>query len=54
MVETTNWEDRHEKQVAAAAAASLAESGQPAKQQGGWLHSWRERELSQDGQYREH
>ncbi|KAK9425609.1 hypothetical protein SUNI508_02970 [Seiridium unicorne] len=50
MVETTNWEDREEK---LAASSSVADAGKTTGQHGAWLHSWRERELNHEGQYRD-
>lgn len=50
MVETTNWEERNAKAqpIEPPVAAEKATS-----QSRGWLHSWKEREMSHDGQYRE-
>lgn len=52
MVETTNWEDTREK--AAVVPSSVAEHGKLPAQHSGWVHSWKERETSSDGQFRDH
>ncbi|KAH6652483.1 hypothetical protein BKA67DRAFT_659191 [Truncatella angustata] len=56
MVETTNWEGKAERDVSIAsssAAAAAADSRKVGDQNNGWMHLWKERELSHDGQYRE-
>lgn len=51
MIETTNWEDRNERAKTTESPATEAEKA--TSQPRGWLHSWKEREMSHDGQYRE-